>query len=201
MFAEILCHRAFRCLDPIPRARLILDCGANVGYSSAYFLSRYPQATVIAVEPDLHNFSMLERNLSPYGGRCHAVLSAVWSHPCELVISEETLGEGNECARAVRPARPGESATIQAVDIGALLERSGFDRISILKIDIEGSERVVFASNYEKWLPRVDTLIIELHDSECVRVFREAIAHEDFELSTCDDLTVLVRRQLEPTAH
>ena len=30
----------------------ILDLGANVGYSSAYFLSKYPTARVVAVEPD-----------------------------------------------------------------------------------------------------------------------------------------------------
>src|SRR5256885_16984483 len=33
----------------------IIDLGANVGYSSAYFLSQYPNATVLAVEPDPDN--------------------------------------------------------------------------------------------------------------------------------------------------
>jgi hypothetical protein len=35
--------------------RNIIDLGANVGYSSAYFLSRYLNAKVLAVEPDLGN--------------------------------------------------------------------------------------------------------------------------------------------------
>ena len=37
-------------------------------------------------------------------------------------------------------------------------------KIDIMKIDIEGSEKELFESNYESWLPKVKTLIIELHD-------------------------------------
>jgi hypothetical protein len=43
-----------------------------------------------------------------------------------------------------------------ATDIGTLLDRSGEQRISVLKVDIEGAERVVFVKNYESWLPKVD---------------------------------------------
>lgn len=193
MFAEILCHRAFRCFDRIARARLILDCGANVGYSSAYFLTRYQQAKVIAIEPDPENFEMLERNLSPYAGRWVALRSAIWSQPAGLVMAEDGLGVGRECARSVRPARADEQATIAAVDIGTLLKHSGFERISILKIDIEGAERVVFESNYSKWLRCVDNLVIELHGEECARTFRRAIAGEGFEVSSCDEQTVCMR--------
>jgi hypothetical protein len=38
------------------------------------------------------------------------------------------------------------------------------EKIDILKIDIEGSEKELFESDYETWLPKVTTLIIELHD-------------------------------------
>lgn len=193
MFAEIISHRAFRCLDSVEDAQLIIDCGANVGYSSAYFLTRYPRAFVIAVEPDAENFRMLERNLAPYAGRYQAIESAVWSHPTGLVLSEDRLGAGNECARTVRPARSNERPAMVAVDIGSILERSGFDRIAILKVDVEGAEKIIFASNYDRWLPRVDNLVIELHDPDCERIFGTAVAGQGFEIFTCDDQTVCLR--------
>jgi FkbM family methyltransferase len=196
MFAEVICHRAFRCLDPIKSAQLILDCGANVGYSSAYFLSRYPESTVIAIEPDTGNFGMLERNLIPYGDRYHGICSAIWSHSTGMVLSQERLGAGDECARTVRPVRTDEKPDFMAIDIGTILDRSGFDRISILKVDIEGAERIVFESNYERWLSRVDSLVIELHSQECIRVFQKASAHENFEISACDDQVVCLRKTL-----
>jgi hypothetical protein len=110
-----------------------------------------------------------------------------------MVLSEERLGAGDECARTVRPVRTDEKPDFMAIDIGTILDRSGFDRISILKVDIEGAERIVFESNYERWLSRVDSLVIELHSPECIRVFQKAIAHENFEISDCDDQVVCLR--------
>src|SRR4051812_34765918 len=48
VFHQIFIEREYRCLDAIDCNGLIIDCGANVGYSAAYFLSRYPKAQLIA---------------------------------------------------------------------------------------------------------------------------------------------------------
>jgi FkbM family methyltransferase len=193
VFRQVFAQREYRCLDDLRTAGLILDCGANVGYSSAYFLTRFPQATVIAVEPDPANFAALEANLAPYQGRWRGVRSAVWSRPTALVLAEANSGAGCEWSRQVRPARAGETPTIRATDIGTLLHESGFPHISILKIDIEGAEEVLFASNYERWLGRVENLVIELHGPESVAIFKAAVAAEKFAISRCGELTVCRR--------
>ena len=84
------------------------------------------------------------------------------------------------------------------VDVASLLRDSGRERISILKIDIEGSEREVFApaTDARTWLQRVDNLVIELHGPRCREVFMTAIDGFGFELSTCDELTVCRRPQV-----
>ncbi len=193
VFDQIFVGREYRCLDEADDGGLIIDCGANVGYSSAFFLSRFRRSNVIAVEPDSMNFAMLEKNLTPYGERVSAICSAVWSHPAGLVLEEETAGDGQEWSRTVREARDGETPMMMATDIGSLLNNSGYDRISILKVDIEGAEKVVFGSNYEKWIDKVDNLVIELHSDECRSVFMSAIADQGFRLSECDELTVCRR--------
>jgi hypothetical protein len=53
----------------LSQPKMILDLGANVGYSSAYSLSKYPTANVLAVEPDPGNYAMCCRNLAPFGQR------------------------------------------------------------------------------------------------------------------------------------
>jgi FkbM family methyltransferase len=197
VFWQIFGDREYRCLDELNDARLIIDCGANVGYSAAYFLTRFPSSYVIAVEPDIGNFGLLRTNLAPYKVRCRLVNSAVWSKPAGLVIVESTL-KGDECSRRVREARGDEKPAMIATDIRQLLEESGFDRISILKIDIEGSEREVFSSNYSDWLPHVDHLVIELHSHECVVAFHKAITTEPFVLSSCEELVVCKRLANHP---
>ena len=100
-----------------------------------------------------------------------------------------------EWGRQVRPVVDGEQPMMEAVDIGSVLAASGHDRISVLKIDIEGAETAVFEENFEHWLPRVDNLVIELHGDRCASVFDQAVESQKFAISTCDELTVCERRQ------
>jgi len=192
-FGQIFVGREYRCLDDVCHADLIVDCGANVGYSSAYFLSKFPKSYLIAIEPEGGNFSLLQTNLAPYNGRYHAICSAVWSRPVGLVLSEVPFGDGREWSRTVRETRFDEKPTMTAVVIGTLLKDSGHDRISILKIDIEGAESTLFSSNYESWIEKVDNLVIELHGSECRSIFERAISNVKFAVSQCDELTVCKR--------
>jgi FkbM family methyltransferase len=41
---------------------LIIDCGANIGLSAAYFSERFPQATIVAIEPEPDNYALAKHN-------------------------------------------------------------------------------------------------------------------------------------------
>lgn len=174
VFKHIYVIREYSCLDNLKEPSLIIDCGANGGFSTAYLLNRFPQAEVIAIEPDLGNFEILSRNIAPYAGRGKAVHAGVWSKCCGLVFPEEIFGDGREWARSVREVRSKETPDVEAVDIGSLLASSGHERISLLKIDIEGSEAAVFSGSHVEWIDRVDNLIIELHGDECTKLYLDA---------------------------
>lgn len=176
--------------------RTVVDCGANVGYSSAFFLSQFPSCRVVAVEPDLENFSMLQRNLAAYAPRVEAVRAGIWSHSVSLTISKERYGDGREWSRQVQPVEEGQAADLQGVSMGSLLDSFGMDRVSLMKIDIEGAEAVVFRGNVE-WLNRVDAIAIELHDDthfgRATEVFSSAIRGRGFEISCSGELTICRR--------
>lgn len=199
-FAQIFLYHEYRCIDDVHDAGLIIDAGANVGYASAYFLSQYPAARVIAIEPDPDNFAMLQKNVAPYGERCTAIRGALWSSPAGVVMSERPEGVHVEWALKVRSAEPDEEATVPTVDVPSLMRDAGADRISILKIDIEGSEKEVFApeSAPRSWLGQVDNLVIELHGPRCREIFMDAIGGFDFDVSRCEELTVCRRLDHQP---
>lgn len=198
VFQQIFVEREYLCLDDVSAAGLIIDCGANVGYSAAYLLSRFPDCELIAVEPDPGNFALLARNLAPYGDRVTLVESGVWSHPARLCISETRYGGGGEWGVQVRECTSNDEPGFTAVDIASLLERAGHARVSVLKIDIEGAEGVVFSHNYQGWLERVDCLVIELHDDssfgKCSQIFADAIEGQNFATHEWGELTVCKRR-------
>jgi hypothetical protein len=67
-----------------------------------------------------------------------------------------------------RVAEPGEpfgkqSIEVPAFSVPSLLDMLKWDRISLLKIDIEGHERILLSEN-AKWLGLVDSICIECHD-------------------------------------
>jgi FkbM family methyltransferase len=176
--------------------QLVLDCGANVGYSSAYFLSQSPSCHVIAVEPDPGNFAMLQRNLLAYGERAKLVRAGIWSHDTPLTISQAPYRDGREWTIQVRPCEPNEKTDLQGVSIESLLASSGFDKISLLKVDIEGAEVVLFGANTD-WLERVDAIVIELHDDshfgKATDLFNATIDGRGFEVSHSGELTLCRR--------
>jgi FkbM family methyltransferase len=195
VFRQIFIEREYSCLDHYvcPDGGLVVDCGANVGYSSAYFLSRFPTARVVAVEPDRDNFRMLEENTRPFGNRVSLLNTGVWSHACGLVFGQKPFRDGMAWAVQVREARPGETAELEAVDIPTILRMTGAARIALLKVDIERAELALFGPGCREWVSRCDAIVIELHDEECERTFFAAIDGEGFEVSRCGELTVCLR--------
>ena len=203
VFRQIFINHEYSCIDDRTNVKLVVDCGANVGYSSAYFLDRFQGCSLVAIEPDPGNYSMMQMNLRPYGARARTIHSAVWSHPTPLTLSEQTYRTGGEWSRQVRECKPGEAALFSAVDLGSVLRESGFERISILKIDIEGAEGVVFSDpGCREWLNKVDVIVIELHDDsslgKCSEIFFSAVPKKDFCFSRSSELTVCKRRVVVP---
>ncbi len=164
-------------------ARTIVDCGANIGLTSAYFLSRLPEARVIAIEPFAANAELCRRNLARYGKRATVIEAAVWNQAARLVLD---TADGSEWGVRVRPAGPQEAGDIQAIDIPSL----GAGHIDILKIDIEGSEENLFSETEQDWLPRVANIAIELHGPAREKRFFDSLKNYRYELSHSGELTL-----------
>lgn len=197
VFYQIFVEQEYAVMDDFRDIGLIIDGGANVGYSAAYFLSTFPGCDVIAVEPDPENAAMLRRNMAPYGSRVRCLESGLWSHNARLKMAESSFRDGAHWARQVRECGADEAGGLDSVGIGELLRDSGRDRISVLKLDIEGAETVLFSRGYEDWIDRVDTFVIELHNDSpwgnATAAFDAAIAGRGLQLSRSGELTIARR--------
>lgn len=172
--------------------KTILDLGANVGYASAYFLSKYSSCNVIAVEPDPDNYEVCCRNLAPFGERAKVIHAAAWVERTRLVLQRGAFRDGREWTTQVRTAvtTGQESGSIEAYDVPTLLGLFQISEIDLLKIDVERSELALFSRNTDDWLPRVRNLCIELHGKDCEEVFSRALSKYTCDLSASGDLTV-----------
>jgi len=143
-----------------PNPLTIIDLGANIGLASVYFKNLFPNAKIIAVEPEKSNFDMLVMNTQNYGS-IHCINKAVWNRATNLIIEDH--GHGN-WGFMVSESDISNEHSVQSISVDGLLDEFNIDQIDILKIDIEGSEKELFEKNYEKWLPRTKMIIVELHD-------------------------------------
>lgn len=157
----------------------IVDGGANAGFSTIYFANRYPRAKIVAVEPEPSNYGLLVRNTAAYTN-ITPLHAALWNRKTLLEIENPEAGKN-----AFRMQACGDSGggSIQALTPADVLEFSGFPRLDILKLDIEGAEKELFEGNSNAWLDKTDVIIIELHDwmrNGCGTAFYHAISPYGF---------------------
>ena len=85
---------------------------------------------------------------------------------------------------------------VTAVTIDSLMQAYGLNHVDVLKIDIETSEKELFLKNYERWLPKVRMIVIELHDwlrPGCSRAFFAAVnaTLNNYSYTVCGENTII----------
>lgn len=178
-------------LEHVPR--VIVDGGANIGFASLVFAHRFPDAKILAVEPVLGNFELLKRNTAAYP-TIEPIHAAIWSSEGRLSVTDPGLGAWGF---QVQENAANEAESCAAVSIRNLLDRSGYDEIDLLKLDIEGAEEEVFSRGYEDWINRVKVLVIETHEHirrGSSKPFEEAVAKFPFSMRLqWGELHILIR--------
>jgi FkbM family methyltransferase len=154
------------------RARVVVDFGANIGVSAAYFLTRNADAQVYCFEPLPQNIGRLRQNLAPFAGRWHLTEAAVARESGSISFHVEPTGRysGIECSEGELCQFPCVSAE-QALE--EIISRHG--RIDVLKIDIEGAEALFMSSLPERVLSKIDRIYIEGRDKFALPGFRFSV--------------------------
>jgi len=176
----------------------ILDLGAYVGYATVYLAHRFPEAEIVCVEPAAPNFKMLNLNTSPYP-QIRRLNGAVWSKPANLAVCGHELGDwGVHFAAA-----PGEAGT-PAWSVDEILRLSGWDRADLIKCDIEGSEREVFADREARWHQDAQCVTVETHDEwipGCLATVEACFDPARFDRGQSGELSVFIRREDSREGH
>jgi FkbM family methyltransferase len=148
-FWAIFVRGEYDSIDVESAPQLVVDAGANVGYASVRFANRWPEARIVAVEPEATNSALCRRNTLPYPN-IRVVEAGIWSSPGKLRIVNPSSGKWAFEVEA------DEDGNIPAITLAQLSEGR---RIDLLKMDIEGAEREVFRE--PSWLAYVGVVVVE----------------------------------------
>jgi FkbM family methyltransferase len=149
--------------------RQIVDLGANSGLSVRLWRQRFPDARVIAVEPDSGNFAICKKNAGE--DRVQLVQACVAAKRGKVYLDRSA----EECAFMMTDAAVGEP--VDALPLMEILEQCGAEQgIDLLKVDIEGAEREIFA-DCGGWIGRVRSIMIELHPGYSSEMLLDDLRH------------------------
>jgi len=157
----------------------VLDVGAHIGGFSIQLAQHFTiKGRINAFEPEQHNFQLLRENIELNGLSdkitpvCAAVSDRAGSS--SLAVCKTGNTGGNHLASGLRMKGDYDVATVDALPIFSACQPH-----SLLKIDIEGIEFVVFR-RVQRHLDKFDVIVGELHSlgfckpKDSVKILRNA---------------------------
>lgn len=172
----------------LEKAYVIIDCGSNVGFAAIWFALRFPNATIIALEPEDDNFRNLLKNTEAFPNLL-PIHCGLWSRECRLVnVNQSKRVDSYQFRESCN-----EVSGVCGTDFDSILNRFSLRKVDILKIDIEGAEAAVFTKECENWLAGIACLVIEIHnekgralvESECSAYMERHLVRGENDLFLC----------------
>lgn len=173
------------------RTPVIVDAGANMGAASLWFAHAFPAAQIVAIEPEPNNAALLRRNV---GTRATVLECALGGTPGHVSVIVGGKSDAAQTARA--------DSGIPIVTVDQAFAKVPNGAPFVLKIDIEGFEKDLFAGDC-RWLDRIPFVIVEPHDwlhPGTSRGLQTVFGSRDYDLLISGENLVYCRREPEPDA-
>ena len=133
----------------------IIDCGANMGLSIYYFAKEYPNAEIVAFEPEEEIYSVLEKNIATFQlANVKLYKKAVWNTETTLEFYSDK-GMGGSVENKYNNQKP---TYIETLRLANFLNK----KVDMLKLDIEGAEYTVL-KDCKQLLKNVENIFVEYH--------------------------------------
>jgi FkbM family methyltransferase len=172
---EVLAFNAYHIapsLLPTNNVRVIVDCGANIGITSLFLAARYPEATILSIEPDPGNFTLLKTNVAQVPRILPIRACVTGTRQSAVRFTRDQAAWGN------RITTDAHGVLVPAVTIEEVCKQNGIEKIDLLKLDIEGAEEQVLKR--AAFLARTEHIIVELHGHYGFKSFQRDIAPYGF---------------------
>lgn len=158
VFWQMFINRELELNLPRPPS-LIIDAGANIGLSSLFLAHQYPEASVIAIEPDAANMELLRFN-------CRGIEQIVplpgglWHRSAHARICNP---EVDSWAFQLKECAAEDPGAVRCWTVHEILQQAKASRVGLLKLDIEEEEHNLFIEQDTSWLDCIDNILVEFH--------------------------------------
>ena len=165
---EILLKSKYRSEYYFPekiKPEVILDIGGNVGITSIYLASIFPNATIYTFEPLLENYKILQKNTEQYGNiKVFNIGLGSKNGSFKVFLSDDSENFGGVSFYSEGEGNKTESYTECKVrNINDVIQELNISAIDLMKIDTEGSEYDILSCLNDEILRSIFWITGELH--------------------------------------
>lgn len=166
---EIFVDKMYRSVESIipTLASPILDIGAHIGLFSIYASALNSKVKIIALEPEPTNFELMKENLK--ANHCQNItaknLALIPEDNSEkeikLFLSDDSHNHTTLPPNPLNKSLLDKYITVPATNLTKLIEKN---KISLLKIDIEGAEYNIIKSFDKSIFKTIQYIALEYHE-------------------------------------
>lgn len=161
---ELIFRREYIFSDDFSASHRVVDGGANIGLSVLFFKAIYPNAHVIAFEPNEDCHEVARRNIERNNLSDVTLIKAALGPECGS--AKLYFSDTDSMAASLSPRKITREMEMAAIDVPMEGLSTYLDApVDFLKLDIEGNEAEVLEAAREK-LGNVRNLFCEYHFSE-----------------------------------
>lgn len=174
----------------------IIDCGANIGMATLYFKKYlYPQAEIIAFEPDPCNFSVLQKNIEQNNLANVTLVNKALSNAngqASFCVDRKGSTSAHIVFGQAKTEEEKQKIMIDCVRLSDYLDK----QVDLLKLDVEGSEGLVL-EDLEKAgkIGLIKEMFIEFHNhgAKTLGSVLSTLDANDFSYSLKQGQTLIIR--------
>lgn len=168
VIAEIFKVREYRRAEEIIKNanHSIIDVGAHAGFFTLYARALNPTVTIIAVEPESDNISLFKKHCLKNGIKNIVLVEGVVtgdSGKRQLALSADSH---NHAVVGLDNNAPQNTIQVRSYTLAEIISKSSDEKISLLKLDIEGGEYEIFDSMSDVDFVRIEAIIMEYHTKD-----------------------------------
>lgn len=176
---------------------VLIDAGANVGFATIYLSEKKIFDKIFCIEPSKSNFEILKKNVSSLDTTINFILleNALSAKENENFYIENHFRDGKDWSLTTTQRESGE---VKGITINEIIKKHELEEITLLKIDIEGSERFIFDESANlAFLNKTKVIVVEIHDEFNIREeIYQVLKNNNFLLIESGELTIAINKKL-----
>lgn len=122
----------------------ILDLGANYGDTTMYYHALYPEANILAIEPNEASFKRLKSHFEG-NQKIQPIRAALAEKSGEIELY--TMPNNNLGHSVIMRSETASAVKVPAITIEDLIHKIPNKKFDLIKFDIEGAETILFSKN------------------------------------------------------